>query len=678
MYQAEIVPGAWLQAEASSAYDFNIGDFTVLAMVQTTVGGPVVSRKGAAGGPNQGGFLLLINPDGSVSFVTDDGYAAFGAITGPTSVLDGDCHTVAGIRDGETLAVLVDGVIVPTTAIGRAYLCDVDNDLPLTVGYTQQSQNPVTQFVGRIMNVSLWSAALSGDDIVRAAFARVTGEEPELRGFWALDGATTDLSQHQNPLQIVGKVAFVYCLDCVWAQADPDFAYCGINNMPEPGAPAMTVTVSRELEVAASAPSLAFSVMANQDKPAFPKGVEVTLTDPSGTVLDQDVMTDTLYARTVDGQLWGLMATPPMPGIWRVAVTAPATTGFHLDFQTVPSGDVVETSNQALTPLYDVPPVQLVQRSKRSWLKKAAFLVGAVAVAAVVGVIAVAAIAILAPATLVLTALAVGVAAFAGTLVVEVDAALAVVAVTRSLSKSSEQVAGMAGFVVAPQMLLLMDAKVKADPATPLTYAARKEALYPRVTASSFNKVKKKLVGRKMQLKQVQKALGTLPAYVSASGHGLPFDLFGWTVPGSTDQLQEVLSTSGPAKIVPAQVAGKIFHFLACKTGYAGSEYHGLGRSLVEAGAVAFFGYDKEFIVVPKFPSASCKGDIRIDLELIAGATCADAHEAAIKQYDRTINGLRGQGYPDSAASIESNRNALVSPATDPMYGDPDAKLEIG
>jgi uncharacterized membrane protein YhfC len=95
----------------------------------------------------------------------------------------------------------------------------------------------------------------------------------------------------------------------------------------------------------------------------------------------------------------------------------------------------------------------------------------------------------------------------------------------------------------------------------------------------------------------------------------------------------------------------------------------------VAAGAVAFLGYNIEFVIDVAETPAFCAGDIKIDLAMIAGATCDAAYTQSIAVYNSNIATLRANGNTAAAALLERNRDALVSPSTDAMYGNKNAKL---
>ncbi|CAB3759826.1 MULTISPECIES: LamG domain-containing protein [Burkholderia] len=682
MYRAHLVAGASLQTAPSEAFNFGTGDFTVMTMISSVKGGTAVARKGAAGGSGNGGFLLVVNPDGSVKFATDNGFGYYQVVSAPSSILDGDCHTIAGIRTGAQLSIFIDGVAVSVTASGNAAPpLNVNNNLPLTIGCTQQYQEPHNQFLGNLMNVSVWNTALRGDLLVSAAFARITGSEANLQGYWTLDDTTADLSPHRNPARSVGAVTYEYCLHCMWVAGDNAYTFCSIANMPDQNTPDMTVTLARDVSVPTGSRSFGMSILANQDVPAFPVGAQVVLTDPLGNAYNQDANTDGLFVLTRNGQPWAVMVTNPIAGKWTVRVTAPSKTAFHLFTQTVPTSRVVQTCEQTLAPLFQgvsghgyAVTDGMTARAQLSWSlwdTIAAVAVGVITGAVVAGVI-------VASGGAAIPAVLAGLVAFTG-----VEASLANQALTvfdtGNLPVATAQTAGMAGFVVAAGKLLLMDANVEADRATQLIYKQRKKKLYPVVTASTFNKVQQQLVGEQMKRAKVADAMsGFAQGYVSGAGHGKPTYLMGWYVSGNDGPLEEVLATFGAAKFSAQEVSGRIIHFFACNTGAAGTDSSpGLGRAMVTAGAVAFFGYNLPFIINVEESPAFCSCDIAIDLAMIAGKTCELAYNESIALYDSTIKRLKADGNTQAAAQLESNRNALVSPVTSSMYGNKDAYLTI-
>ncbi|MBS2027626.1 MAG: LamG domain-containing protein [Deltaproteobacteria bacterium] len=663
MYRARIGDGGGFQTAPTQAFNVGTGSFTVMAMVSTRTGGTVVARKGTGAGTGNGGFLLAINPDGSIKFVTDDGSGYHQVVTAPTIVNEGNCHTVAGIRDGARLAILLDGLEVPVTASGtHPPPLDIDSGAPLTIGFSQQ--DPRGQLVGEVMNVSFWAAALSGDLLVRAAFRRVTGSEPNLRGYWDLNERTDDRSPNRNALQSVGAVAFEYCFECIWNTGANAYVFCCISNYTNEHVPSTTKTISKVIDVPIGSSVFGMSIL--QHDRDFPFYAEVVLTDPQGRTFNQDQNTETLFTATRRGQPWAVMVVNPTPGPWRVQVSNAGNEEFHLYMGTIPTTAVVQTSVGALTPLY---PWSLAANDVEGWWGG----VISAAVGLVAGVVVVAAIVVTGGAAI--PAVATGVAVF-GMVSYSMAAAMLPSVDTSSAYKATEQLGGFAGFIVAPDKLLLMDANVDADRATQIMYRQRSRKLYTAVTASPFNKVQAQLVGADMKQAKVAAQFQSFASgYVSSGGHGRPTYQCGWYVSDPTGPLEEVLSTSGSARFV--NVANKIIHLFACHCGAAGTaDRPGLGRAMVSAGAVAFFGYNVGFVLNVNQAAAFCDCDIKIDLALIGGGTCDDAYRQAIALYNSTIARLKVDGDLQAAAQLEGNRDALVSPSTNAMYGNRWASLK--
>lgn len=673
MYWAILGPSAHFQTLPSPAFNFGTGDFTVMAMMSSEQGGTLVARKGAPGGSGNGGFLLVVNPNGSVKFATDDGTSFYQVVTGPTGILNGDCHAIAGVRANGVLSIYIDGVSIPTTASGTGRTpLNVDNSLPVTFGCTQQTQEPHNQFTGALMNVSLWDVALSDDLFVSATFNRIAPTTPGLQGYWTLDATTDDLSPNDNPANIIGRVTYDYCFHCAWAQSDNAYLFYHVANKPGPNAPSETVTVARDIVIPAGAPAFGLSLMADQDAPAFPIGAQIVLTDPSGTTHNQEQNSPNVFAHLSGSQLWTFMAINPASGTWRVTVTAPATTAFHLNVQTVPSADVVDTCRRALQPLYpdDHPHVQMLAGAALGGFWST---LGKIAVGVVVGVAVTGAIIFSGGAAT--PAVLAGIVAFAG-----VEYGMAASALpdinTGSLPTASHQIGGMSGFIVAADRLLVFDANVDADVATQLIYKQRLKKLYPQIALSPYNKVQTLLVGDQVRRIQIATALTSFASgYVTGSGHGRPSYLTGWYTNGAGSPLEEIISVNGSARFAPAEVAGKIFHFFACNCGYTSPTSQGLGQAMVAAGAIAFFGYNIEFVIAVNETPAFCAGDIAIDLALIAGKTCDQAYVDALAIFDANIARLKANGDMRNAALLQRNRDALVSPTVNAIFGRKDARL---
>jgi hypothetical protein len=104
-----------------------------------------------------------------------------------------------------------------------------------------------------------------------------------------------------------------------------------------------------------------------------------------------------------------------------------------------------------------------------------------------------------------------------------------------------------------------------------------------------------------------------------------------------------------------ALMVGRIVHLTSCLTGAE----NGLLQSLADAGALACFGYNVEFIVgveTPNFPAVSSndatkslmKPDTIIELLLAGGLTCAEALAASDFVSNSEIEYWRASGHPDA------------------------------
>ncbi|MFI9275228.1 LamG domain-containing protein [Kitasatospora sp. NPDC052896] len=645
LYAAALGSGSYLSVGSDPAYDFWIGDFSVAAMVMMDAGGPVVSRI-----DQQGGFSLTVNPDSSITFLTSDGSVTYQLGSGPTLIFDGACHTLVAIRQGVSMQILFDGVVLHSGAGGPPL--NVNNSSPILIGANSSDQ----KLVGMVMNVGVWNCALQGDQIVQASFAHNVQENETLRGYWTLDNTFADLSPNNNGAVEVGSVAFLPCVSCVWTSGANGYDFC---QMSVGGAQGESISQVRAIQVEEGVPALFFSIMSDGDQPAFPAGSYVMLIDPANQVYDQDTNSDGVFVLTQDGQPWAVAVVNPQAGHWVVSVTAPPSVGFVLQLQTCPTSDVVQTIEDALYPLYGPAP-GIAEGDVTGWLS----VLVQVAVAVVVGV-AVAAITVLSGGTAI-PAILYGLMAFASVTYVEANVAIGQLD-HNDLYQASMQVGGMAGFLVSPDMLLLIDANTDDDNATLWIYEAREEYLYPAVTTSIFNKNQKRIIGQDDKRDKVEEALLSFNGgYVTAGGHGQSSILQGWYKEGNSGPLAEVLRVG---KYDPAEVAGKIIHMLACDCGYS------LGLDVVDKGAVAFFGYSDKFINLKDWHREFCRPDIEIDLALMGQATCEEAYQAAIAVYNSKIGWFQGRGDVDAASFLRKDRDRLVAPSTDPRYGDKNARL---
>lgn len=212
-YAAVLSNQGYLQAPSQNAYQFGKGDFTIEAWVQSAApggGGAVVARKGSQGGQGNGGFLLVVNANGAIKLANDDGFNFYQLVTPATKANDGAWHFMAGVRRGAQLEVYLDGAQVTGQASGTGTPpLDVNNSLPLTIGSTQQTQEPYRFFSGQVDGVLLWNLARSPQAIASDMNTRFSGNEQGLVGYWSFDFRDgRDSSPSRNTASPAGAVSF--------------------------------------------------------------------------------------------------------------------------------------------------------------------------------------------------------------------------------------------------------------------------------------------------------------------------------------------------------------------------------------------------------------------------------------------------------------------------------------
>lgn len=198
----------YLYVPAIPAYDFGISDFTVEAWVRTISGGTIVGKKVSAGGPGNGGFLLVARPDGTIKFATDNGAGFFEVVSAGTSVCDGIWHHVAAVRQGAAIALYLDGQPLSVTPRGNATPpLDVSSGCRLTIGTVDQEQEPFRTLIGAVAELRLWSQARSADDIAGGYSSRLPPGTTGLAGYWSAEqGLVADFSGNNNAAQVSGEV----------------------------------------------------------------------------------------------------------------------------------------------------------------------------------------------------------------------------------------------------------------------------------------------------------------------------------------------------------------------------------------------------------------------------------------------------------------------------------------
>ncbi len=201
---------AYMAAPWNVAYNFGTGNFTVEAWIKPAGAGTIISRKPTEGNPGNGGFLLVLKPDGSFKLATDSGVGFFEVDSQATSVFDHAWHYIAATRAGTNISLYLDGHQLPATPSGNASPpLDVNNSLRMVIGATDQNQEPYNHYTGLIGEVRVWSVARSQADLSSHMYTELTGNEAGLVGYWKLDGNGNDASSTRNNAAPVGSVSYV-------------------------------------------------------------------------------------------------------------------------------------------------------------------------------------------------------------------------------------------------------------------------------------------------------------------------------------------------------------------------------------------------------------------------------------------------------------------------------------
>jgi YD repeat-containing protein len=209
-YALQLQSTAYMVAPWNSLYDFGNGNFTVEAWIKPSGAGTIISRKSAQGDVGNGGFLLVLKPDGSFKLATDNGLGFFEIDSQATSVLNGAWHHIAGVRDGANLYLYLDSALLSSTPRGNATPpLNVNNNLRMVIGATDQSQEPYIHYTGLISDVRVWSVVRSQAQIVGSMTTDLNSNELGLVGYWKFDGNGNDASSIQNTAIPSGSVTYV-------------------------------------------------------------------------------------------------------------------------------------------------------------------------------------------------------------------------------------------------------------------------------------------------------------------------------------------------------------------------------------------------------------------------------------------------------------------------------------
>jgi len=106
---------------------------------------------------------------------------------------------------------------------------------------------------------------------------------------------------------------------------------------------------NKKIKVEAGAPFLYAVLIKNEDSVDFPTGAMLTITDPYGIIYNQESNTDTLLIIKSGSSIRGLVVQEPRAGDYQITLTVPGSIAFNFEFQTLPSKNVANTIDNALS-----------------------------------------------------------------------------------------------------------------------------------------------------------------------------------------------------------------------------------------------------------------------------------------------------------------------------------------
>ncbi|MHB8521847.1 MAG: LamG domain-containing protein [Limisphaerales bacterium] len=116
----------------------------------------------------------------------------------PPEIQPGTWYHIAATYDGTNATVYVNGVAKEVAAVQMTLLNSTE---PLLIGQEglSASVGGPRPFMGFIDEVRVWNRALSASEIRAGMYSMLTGQEPNLVGYWNFDAGTArDLSPYKN------------------------------------------------------------------------------------------------------------------------------------------------------------------------------------------------------------------------------------------------------------------------------------------------------------------------------------------------------------------------------------------------------------------------------------------------------------------------------------------------
>lgn len=192
----------YMTAPSHDAYNFEKSDFTIEAWVNTFDGGPIMARYIDPGVTIDNGFYLRL-ARGKITLSSNAGWGYSYVETSNSSVCDGTWHHIAGVKQGQSLSIYLDGVLQPTTIGAATRIWDPSmisgTKGRLTLGYFDREQG--SSFTGKLAEIRLWNVARTQGEIISFMGKRFKPAQlsTKLVGYWPGEfGLVVDFSLVRN------------------------------------------------------------------------------------------------------------------------------------------------------------------------------------------------------------------------------------------------------------------------------------------------------------------------------------------------------------------------------------------------------------------------------------------------------------------------------------------------
>ena len=159
----------YLNAGNQTAFNFGAGDFTVAAWVKTDDATSQYKTFMAKNIANQNAYpgYFLGQYGGKVRFMlenTEGGTPTFAQATSTLQI--GGWHHYAGVREGDSIKLYIDGVLAATSTLAGKYTTsfNVDNAAPITIG-TAYSFQTNWMMNGSVDDARVYSVALTAEEV---------------------------------------------------------------------------------------------------------------------------------------------------------------------------------------------------------------------------------------------------------------------------------------------------------------------------------------------------------------------------------------------------------------------------------------------------------------------------------------------------------------------------------